>query len=300
MVTTLSSTSTARGASLVIGTPAYMSPEQARGQTVDRRSDVWALGCVVYEVLTGQPAFGGPTASETIACVINSEPDWRALPDSTPASVRALLRRCLAKDAAKRLSDVSTARQILADAVDGLRGEGTAPQVTPSVAVLPLVNMSGDVENQYFCDGLSEELINALTRFPDLKVASRSSAFRFRESDHDIRLIGDELGVGCVVEGSVRRAGPRLRVAVQLIDVADGYQRWSERYDRQMADVFDIQDDIVSQSSRRLSRRFAGDTEYAGRLITSKPMRSTSRADTSSISGRPAHSTSRFNRSSKR
>jgi adenylate cyclase len=144
------------------------------------------------------------------------------------------------------LADVSTARHILAEAVDDLRGEGAAGRVTPSIAVLPLVNMSGNVENQYFCDGLSEELINALSRFPDLKIASRSSAFRFRGSDYDIRRIGDELGVGCVVEGSVRRAGSRLRVAVQLIDVANGYHRWSERYDRQMADVFDIQDDIVS------------------------------------------------------
>ncbi len=246
-MTTLSSTTTAAPGRAVVGTPAYMSPEQARGLALDRRSDVWALGCVLYEMLVGRPAFAGATASDTIASVIRSEPDWRALPVSTPAPVSSLLRRCLAKDADHRLADVSSARQILSDVLGGVgKGDRRAAGVAPSVAVLPFVNMSGDPENQYFCDGLSEELINALTRLKDLKVASRTSAFRYRGADQDIRRIGDELGVSAVVEGSVRRAGARLRVAVQLIGVADGYHLWSERYDRQMADVFDIQDDIIS------------------------------------------------------
>jgi serine/threonine protein kinase/tetratricopeptide (TPR) repeat protein len=267
-MTTLSAASTATGG-VVIGTPAYMSPEQARGQALDRRSDVWALGCVLFEMLAGRPAFGGPTASDTIASVIRSEPDWHALPASIPTTITSLLRRCLTKDADQRLSDVSTARQILAGVLaGGAKGERAAAQVTPSVAVLPFVNMSGDPENQYFCDGLSEELINALTRLPDLKVASRTSAFRFRGSDQDIRRIGDELGVSTVVEGSVRRAGARLRVAVQLISVGDGYHIWSERYDRQMADVFDIQDDIVSAVVTALVPALRGRTGHAVRRPT--------------------------------
>ena len=200
---------------------------------------------MLYEMLAGHRAFNGQTASATVSAVLTSEPDWRSLPSSTPPSITALLRRCLAKEPEKRLSHVTAAKEILANSLVGSIDE-TAATSAPSVAVLPFISISGDAENQYFCDGLSEELINALTRIPDLKVACRTSAFRFRGVDQDVRRIGDELGVSSIVEGSVRRAGPRLRVAVQLIDVNEGYERWSERYDRQMADVFDIQDDIVS------------------------------------------------------
>ena len=244
--TTLSLTSTEPNASLVLGTPAYMSPEQARGQALDRSSDIWALGCVLYRSAGGPSRFW---AADDLGDD-RGRADVRAGLAGPPAGNVSVSqgspRRCLVKDATTRLADVTTARDILANALHSVAAETTMTRRTPSVAVLPFVNIGGEIENQYFCDGLSEELINTLTRVPDLKVASRTSAFRFRGGDQDVRRIGDELGVGSIVEGSVRRAGQRLRVAVQLIDVKDGCHRWSERYDRQMADVFEIQDDIVS------------------------------------------------------
>src|SRR5262249_14734168 len=144
--------------------------------------------------------------------------------------------------------------------IDGVHRERPAPQThEPSIAVLPFTNLSADPENQYFSDGLAEELINALTRVPALRVASHASAFRFRGTDVDIRQVGKDLQVASVVEGSVRRAGTRLRVTAQLVNVADGYHRWSERYDREMADVFAIQDEIVESIVKAIAPALAAD-----------------------------------------
>src|SRR5262245_1109788 len=227
----------------VIGTVNYMSPEQARGMPVDQRTDNWAFGCVLFEMLTGKKAFAGPTAADTTAAILEREPKLEELPAATPAAVRHVLRRCFEKDTKRRLHNIGDARTELEDAVTAIGSTGPEER-RPSIAVLPFANMSADPENEYFSDGLAEEIINALTHVPGLKVIARTSAFAFKGKQEDIRRIADTLGVAHVLEGSVRKAGSRIRVTAQLIAAADGSHRWSERYDRELADVFAIQDDI--------------------------------------------------------
>jgi eukaryotic-like serine/threonine-protein kinase len=254
----------------VLGTPAYMSPEQRLGLPIDPRCDIWAFACVLYEMLTGARAFASSGRPAPSTPGSTDSLDWAGLPAATPPAIRELLRRCLVEDVNRRLADIRLARRVLEDAVV-VSSDGTAavhPRPSASVAVLPFVNMSADPDNQYFSDGLSEDLINALTRLPALRVASRTSAFRFRGGDLDVRQIGDQLGVATVVEGSVRRSGHRLRVTAQLIDVVNGYHIWSERYDRQAADVFDIQDDIVASIVKALEPALLGDSREVVRRPT--------------------------------
>jgi serine/threonine-protein kinase len=251
---------------VLLGTAAYMSPEQARGLAVDKRTDIWAFGCVLYEMLTGAAPFGGVTVTDTLAAIIEREPDWTRLSATTPESVAKLLRRCLEKDPKRRLRDIADARieiQDLVAAPDPLRHRGVRrmPQASPSVAVLPFTNMSADADSQYFSDGLAEDLINALSQLPGLRVASRTSAFRFRGADLDIRRMGSELSVAAIVEGSVRRSGNRLRVTAQLINVVDGHQLWSERYNRELVNIFDIQDEIVASIVKALAPALLGETK---------------------------------------
>ena len=209
-----------RGA--VIGTASYMSPEQVRGMPVDRRTDVWAFGCVLFEMLTGKKAFVGPTAADTTTAILGREPSLEELPTGTPEPVRHVLRRCLEKDAGRRLRDIGDARTELGDALTAMRvtGKGTL-ESQPSIAVLPFANMSADPENEYFSDGLAEEILNALAQIPRLKVIARTSAFAFKGKNEDIRRIAEALNVTTVLEGSVRTAGNRIRVTAQLIAAAD-------------------------------------------------------------------------------
>ena len=233
-----------RGA--VIGTASYMSPEQVRGMPVDRRTDVWAFGCVLFEMLTGKKAFVGPTAADTTTAILGREPSLEELPTGTPEPVRHVLRRCLEKDAGRRLRDIGDARTELGDALTAMRvtGKGTH-EGQPSIAVLPFANMSADPENEYFSDGLAEEILNALAQIPRLKVIARTSAFAFKGKNEDIRRIAETLNVRTVLEGSVRKAGNRIRVTAQLIAAADGTHLWSQRYDRELSDVFAVQDEIA-------------------------------------------------------
>ena len=226
-----------------VGTPAYMSPEQASGEAVDGRSDIYSLGCVLYEMLVGEQPFTGPTVQAVIAKRFVQ----------TPADVTGLregISRPVARAVQKALARAPMDRYDTAALFVTSLGEMESVSVKPappaqSLAVMPFVNRSGDADNQFFSDGLSEDLINALTSQADLHVASRTSAFRFRGSELDIRDIGEQLNVAWVLEGSVRRAGTKLRVTAQLVNTATGFQRWSERYDREMTDVFEIQDEIV-------------------------------------------------------
>ena len=236
-------------AGMIVGTVAYMSPEQARGKPVDRRSDVWSFGCVLFECLAGRTAFAGATASDLIARIIEREPDWSALPQTTPTRVREILRRCLRKDADERPRDIRDVRLELVAAAAG--GGKAGPAHENSIAVLPFENQSG-ADDEYFADGVTDEILNALSQVEGLRVAARASCFAFKGRREDLRTIGERLDVTTVLEGTVRRAGSRLRITVQLANAADGYQIWSERYDREMTDVFAVQDEIASAIATKL------------------------------------------------
>lgn len=227
-----------------LGTPNYMSPEQARGLPVDRRADIWAFGCVLFEMLTGKKAFVGQTVADATKAILEREPNFSELPVATPPAVRRLLGRCLEKDARRRLHDIGDARIELEDVIAAVGGAAVNER-RPSIAVLPFVNMSADPENEYFSDGLAEEILNALTQIPGLKVIARTSAFAFKGKHDDIRRIAETLDVTTVLEGSVRKAGTRIRVTAQLVAASDGSHLWSQRYDRDLTDIFAVQDEIA-------------------------------------------------------
>ena len=224
-------------AGTVLGTASYMSPEQAQGKTTDVRSDVFSFGAVLYELLTGKRVFERESLLDTLNAVVREEPR----PLDSPAS--AIVMRCLAKQPERRfqtIGDVKTAlQQLRSKAADVV-------QALPSIAVLPFANTSHSADDEYFSDGLAEEIINALAQVPGLKVIARTSAFAFKGKNEDIRRIAETLGVTNVLEGSVRRAGPRIRVTAQLILASDGTHLWSQRYDRELADIFAVQDEIAS------------------------------------------------------
>jgi TolB-like protein/Tfp pilus assembly protein PilF len=224
---------------LAVGTPAYMSPEQAAAEQTDGRTDIYALACVLYEALAGEPPFTGPSARAVLARkAAGPVPSLRLVRGEVPPHVERAITRALAGVPADRFTTA-------AEFACALRGEGASASAGRSIAVLPFTTMSGDPEADYFAEGVADEITTALARIPELSVAARTSAFAFKGARLDVREIGRRLGVGVVLEGSVRRSGTRLRVTAQLINVADGYHLWSERYDRELADVFTIEDDIT-------------------------------------------------------
>ncbi|NIM50630.1 MAG: protein kinase [Gemmatimonadales bacterium] len=245
---------------IAVGTPAYMSPEQARGERqLDARTDIYSLGCVLYEMLVGEPPHTGPTPHAILARKCTEPvPSLRVVRGSVSATLERIVLRALATWPKDRYATSAEFAQALTTRLAPSTPLGStwggAPTTPPgrSIAVLPFVNMSADPENEYFSDGIAEEIINALTRIKALQVASRTSAFAFKDTDQDIRTIGEELGVATLLEGSVRKAGNRLRITAQLVSVADGYHLWSERYDRDAEDVFAIQDEIAQNIARAL------------------------------------------------
>jgi len=260
-------------AGTVLGTVGYLSPEQARGFPADHRSDIFSFGVVLYELATGRGAFERPTAAETLTAVLRDEPP--PIADGgrvVPAEVEEIVRHCIEKEPADRfrsardlvfalrLADRAVSRH--ASSNDAARpASGADPTVSspePSIAVLPFRTVGGGPESEYFSEGMTEDVIAALSRVPGLRVAARTSSFAFRGKDDDVRRIGKELGVAAVLDGSVRQVGQRLRVTTQLIDVARGFNLWSERWDRDLADVFAVQDEIASAIAATFQVRLPG------------------------------------------
>ena len=244
-----------------VGTVAYMSPEQARGQDVDHRTDIWSLGVVLYEMLAGTRPFQGKNLLSISNAILEKEQASLTGPSSAGQNV---INRALQKDPSKRFH---TVRDLLGELkLKGGADAGPSSLDLPSIAVLPFRNMSADPEQEYFCEGLAEELIDALARLDGLHVAARTSAFQFGGKGHDLQEIGEKLRVKTILEGSVRRAGNRLRVNAQLINAKDGYHLWSERYDRDMDDIFAVQDDIARAVVEKLKVRLL--VEQGAPIIT--------------------------------
>ncbi len=238
------------------GTPAYMSPEQAQGLPTDHRTDIWSFGCVLYELLTGRSPFS--TASghvDVFAIVHGPAPATTAFRPDAPASLAAIVERCLQPDLRRRYQRASA---LLAD-LEAVGAGGSAPagrpagEDVPSIAVLPFADMSPDRTQEYFAEGMAEEIIHALARIEGVRVVARTSSFAVKGKGLDVREIGRVLNVGTVLEGSVRASGSRLRITAQLIAVDDGFHLWSERYDREAGDVFEIQDGITAAIVDRLA-----------------------------------------------
>ena len=250
---------------MAVGTPSYMSPEQASGEIeIDGRADVYSLGAMLYEMMTGSAPFTGPNMQAIMAKLFMEQapPVRDARPDA-PEFLEQAITKSLAKTPAARFATASQ----FAQALTWPSGTSTPPELktaaAKSVAVLAFSDMSPQHDQDFFCEGIAEEIINALSKVQALRVASRTSSFAFKGKSEDIGEIGRKLKVATVLEGSVRKAGDRLRVTAQLVNVADGYHLWSDRFDRQLEDVFAIQDEIAASIVKALRLVLSEDEKRA-------------------------------------
>jgi serine/threonine protein kinase len=223
----------------IVGTATYMSPEQAEGRDVDARSDIFSFGVVLYEMLGGRKAFGGATQLATLAAILHLEPQpLRETYPAIPVALERIVARSLRKERSGRFQSTSELKAALG------KISSPEPDPEPSIAVLPFANLTADKENEYFIDGLAEDILSSLSNVPRLRVTARTSTVPFRGREQDIRMIGQLLNVQNLLEGSVRKLGNHIRVTVQLIKTSDGFHLWSERYDREMTDPLAVQDEI--------------------------------------------------------
>jgi eukaryotic-like serine/threonine-protein kinase len=267
------------GSGTTLGTAGYMSPEQALGKRLDPRTDLFALGVVLFEMGTGRAPFEGNTPAAVFDQLLNRRhPSPRMFNPTLPAYLETVIDKILEKDPERRHQ---SADELLRDLrrVDSADARGAASMTVPaeptmpsSIVVLPFVDMSPAKDQEYFCHGITEEIINTLTTVPGLRVISRTSAFAFQGQNLDVTEIGRRLRVGTALEGSVRKAGDRVRVTAQLVNADDGYQLWSRRFDRELSDVFAIQDEIaativgeLSASAEAAARKPASVKAPAGR-----------------------------------
>jgi serine/threonine protein kinase/tetratricopeptide (TPR) repeat protein len=241
-----------------LGTPAYMSPEQIRSEGIDHRTDIWSLGVVLFETITGRLPFRGDRTESVIYSILNTEPPTLgSLRPNVPPALEQVVRRALAKSVRVRYEKMEELIADLQMAQGGSDGAQLTIRRKPekrrnSVAVLPFHDVSPQKDQEYFCDGIADELLSALSEIEELHVASRTSAFQFKGTAVDVREIGEKLNVSTVLEGSVRKAGDRVRITAQLVNVEDGYRLWTEKYDRDMKDIFAIQDEIAQNIARAL------------------------------------------------
>src|SRR5690242_3409014 len=241
------------GTGLVVGTPEYMSPEQALGEGTDARSDLYSLACVVYEMLAGEAPYAGPTPHSIIAKRLSDPvPGVRRLRGAVPVAVEDALTKALAKSPSDRFASLADFTKALA--------APAAPR-TRSVAVLPFVNLSADPENEYFADGITEDVIAHLSKIRSLKVISRTSVMPFKSRQRSLKEIGATLGATSLLEGSLRRSGERVRVVAQLIDAETDQHLWAETYDRQMTDIFSIQTDVALHIAGALKAELTRDEQ---------------------------------------
>jgi serine/threonine protein kinase/cytochrome c-type biogenesis protein CcmH/NrfG len=250
----------------LMGTLAYMSPEQLRAEATDPRTDVFSLGVLLYEMATGRRPFEAKSTVDLITAILRDTPvPPSRLRTGLPGRIDRLLARCLEKDPRYRLPSAVD----LGWELEQLQAEAHREELR-AVAVLPFVDLSREKDQEYLCDGLAEEILIALSKVGGLRVASRAASFRFRSRDADVRETGRRLGVEAIVHGSVRKSGERLRVAIELVNVADGFEMWAEVYDRGIEDVFAVQDEIARRVVRELGVSLS-ETEQKtlGKLVAS-------------------------------
>ena len=247
----------------VAGTVPYMAPEQVRGEPVDARTDLFAFGTLLYELLAGRRPFAGATAMAVGAAILKDTPEPLArVRAELPGDLERIVHRCLEKNPRQRVQsalELSNELRRLRRALERAEAEKAGAETAASIAVLPFVNRSRAEEDEYFSDGLADELLNVLAKIRGLRVAARTSSFHFKGKDTTIAEVGSALNVATVLEGSVRKAGNRVRISVQLVKVSDGYHLWSETYDRTLEDIFAVQDDIARSVVKELRTTLLGE-----------------------------------------
>ena len=270
------------GYGVVLGTAHYMSPEQARGLDVDHRSDIWSLGCVLYEMIAGRQPFHGQTTIDVMSGILDREPEslMSHMPDG-PRELERIVSRTLRKDREERYQNV---QDLLIDLKDLKRAletqshkvfvsrsslEMSAESVPEkSIAVLYFENMNSEKDSDYFCAGMTEDIITDLSKIKELKVVSRNDVLPFRNKEVNIRQVGEALRVNYILEGSVRTAGNRIRITAQLVSVRDGYHLWAERFDRLVEDIFDLQNEVSQKIVEALKISL---TDSERQLLAQKP-----------------------------
>jgi serine/threonine protein kinase/Flp pilus assembly protein TadD len=269
---------------MVLGTAHYMSPEQARGMELDARTDIWSLGCVLYEMISGRQPFSGPTSIDVMSGILNREPDplLAHLPEG-PRELDRVIRHALRKDREERYQTAKDFQSDLKDLKRAIETQSHRVSITTrssgatfstaavpdkSIAVLYFENMNSEKESDYFCAGMTEDIITDLSKIKELKVVSRTDVLPFRNKEVNTRQVGDALRVNYILEGSVRKAGNRIRITAQLISVRDGYHLWAERFDRMVEDIFDLQNEVSQKIVDALKVSL---TESERELLTQKP-----------------------------